>query len=236
QRYMGWYDANPVNLAVLPPADKSRRYVEAMGGAARVRALAATAHGQGDYRWAATLLNNVVQADPKDADAREALAKAYDQMGWQAESAIWRNMYLTGADELREGIKVGRGAGGSADMVANLPSGMIFDVLAIRLDPAKAGDARVAVIFDFPDRKERFLVTVRNGVLNAEPAGAGASADAVLTLPRPLLLQSLFTGAPLAAKVASGEAKITGNPLALQRLTSWFDRPAGDFPIVTRPE
>ena len=235
QRYMGWYDANPVNLAVLEPADQSARTVAAMGGAARVKALAAEAHGKGDYRWAATLLNNLVQAEPKDAEAREALARAYDQMGWQAESAIWRNMYLSGADELRGGVKTSRGAGGSADIVANLPSPMIFDLLAVRLNPEKAGEASLRVVFAFPDRKERYLVTVRNGVLNAEPAGEGARADATLTIPRGLLLQSLFTGAPLAAKVASGEARIEGNPLALQRLTGWFDRPAPDFPIVTRP-
>lgn len=237
QRYMGWYDANPVNLAVLEPADQAGRYVEAMGGAAKVKALAKAAHDKGDYRWAATLLNNVVTADPKDREAREALAGAYDQMGWQAESSLWRNMYLTGAAELRATGPLQVTAGtGSPDMVANLPSGMIFDLLAIRLDPDKAGDADLSVIFAFPERKERFLVRVHNRVLTSEPVAEGAKADATLTLPRALLLQSLFTGQPLAAKVASGEAKVEGNPLALMRLTGWFDRPTGDFPIVTRPE
>ncbi len=234
QRYMGWYDANPVNLIPIPPVDLARRYVAAMGGPAKVKAMAQTAHDKGDYRWAATLLNNVVQGDPSDKEARESLARAYDQMGWQAESAIWRNMYLTGAQELRGGVGPARTVG-SLDMISNLPSAMIFDVLAIRIDPAKAGDAKLAVIFAFPERKERWLVTVRNGVLNAEAAGEGVKADATLTVARPLLLQSLFAGAPLASKVAGGEAKIEGNPLALQRLTGWFDRPAGDFPIPESP-
>ncbi len=237
QRYMGWYDANPVNLAVLEPADQAGRYVEAMGGAAKVKALAKAAHDKGDYRWAATLLNNVVTSDPKDREAREALARAYDQMGWQAESSLWRNMYLTGAAELRAtGLLQVTAGTGSPDMIANLPSRMIFDLLAIRLDPDKAGDADLSVVFAFPERKERFLVRVHNRVLTAEPVAEGAKADATLTLPRALLLQSLFTGQPLAAKVASGEAKVEGNPLALMRLTGWFDRPGGDFPIVTRPE
>jgi alkyl sulfatase BDS1-like metallo-beta-lactamase superfamily hydrolase len=113
---------------------------------------------------------------------------------------------------------------------------MIFDLLAVRLDPEKAGDAKLRVIFAFPERNERFLVQVRNGVLTADPAADGDKADATLTLPRPLLMQSLLTGAPLAAKVMSGEAKVEGNPLALQRLTGWFDRPTPDFPIVTRPK
>ena len=235
QRYMGWYDANPVNLAVLPPADQAGRYVEAMGGAAKVIALAQAAYDKGDYRWAATLLNNGVLSQPGSADAKAALARTYDQMGYQAESSLWRNMYLTGAAELRGGVRPSLSAG-SPDMIANLPSPMIFELLAVRLDPAKVGDAQLRILFVFPDRKERYLVQVRNQVLTAEPAAEGARADATLTLPRALLLQSLFTGASLAPKVMSGEAKIDGSPLALQKLVGWFDRPAGDFPIVTRPE
>lgn len=235
QRYMGWYDANPVHLATLPPAEEAGRYVAAMGGADKVRALAQAAHDKGDYRWAAILLNNIVLSTPTDTAAKEALARAYDQMGYQAESALWRNMYLTGADELRSGVKA-TPAAGSSDMIANLPSPMIFDLLAVRLDPAKAGDSELRILFVFTDRNERYLVQVRHGVLTAEPAADGAKADATLTLPRALLLQSLFTGAPLAPKVASGEAKIAGNPFALQKLVGWFDKPAGGFPIVTRPE
>jgi alkyl sulfatase BDS1-like metallo-beta-lactamase superfamily hydrolase len=236
QRYMGWYDANPVNLAAMPPADQAARYVEAMGGAAKVKALARAAHDKGDYPWAATLLNNLVLADPADADARERLAGTYDQMGWQAESAIWRNIYLTGAGELRGGVPVGKGPSGSFDMVRNLPTPMIFDLLAVRLDPAKVGEGRAAVIFDFPERGERYLVRVANQVLTAEPAGQGAIADATLTVDRGLFLESLFTGKSMAGRVIAGEARISGDAAALQRLTGWFDAPKGDFPIVTRPE
>jgi alkyl sulfatase BDS1-like metallo-beta-lactamase superfamily hydrolase len=206
-----------------------------MGGAAKVIALAQAAYDKGDYRWAATLLNNVVLSQPGSADAKAALARTYDQMGYQAESSLWRNMYLTGAAELRGGVRPSLSVG-SPDMIANLPSPMIFELLAVRLDPAKVGDAQLRILFVFPDRKERYLVQVRNQVLTAEPAAEGARADATLTLPRALLLQSLFTGASLAPKVMSGEAKIDGSPLALQKLVGWFDRPAGDFPIVTRPE
>lgn len=235
QRYMGWYDANPVHLAVLPPADEATRYVEAMGGAGKVIALAKTAHDKGDYPWAATLLNNVVLAQPANAEAKEALAGVYDQLGYQAESSLWRNMYLSAAAELRGGVKAGPSAG-SSDMIANLPSPMIFDLMAVRLDPDKAGDAELRILFVFPERNERYLVQVRHGVLTAEPAGEGVKADATLTLARALLLQSMFTGAPLAPKVMSGEAKVDGNPMALGKMVSWFDKPTGAFPIVTRPE
>ncbi len=235
QRYMGWYDANPVSLAVLPPADEAARTVEAMGGSKRVMTLAGEAYDKGDYRWAAILLNKVVLADPSDAEAREALARVYDQMGYQAESALWRNIYLTGASELRGGIRPSPAAG-SGDMIANLPTEMIFDLLAVRLDPRKVGDDQLRIVFVFPERGERYLVQVRHGVLTAEPAEAEAKADATLTLPRALLLQSLFAGQPLGPKVMSGEAKVSGNPMALQKLTGWSDRPGAAFPIVTRPE
>lgn len=237
QRYMGWYDANPVNLAPIPPADAARRYVKAMGGRDKVLALAAEAHAAGDYPWAATLLNHVVLADPSDRAAREALATAYDQLGWQDESAIGRNMYLTGAQELRQGPPKGTGpATASLDMVRSLPTPMIFDLMAVRLDPAKVGDAEVSVIFAFPERNERYRVQVRNRVLTAQPVGEDATADATFTLPRDLFLQSLFTGKPLAGEVMAGRAKVSGDIGALQRLTGWFDAPKGDFPIVWRPE
>ncbi|MFZ5670176.1 MAG: alkyl/aryl-sulfatase [Pseudomonadota bacterium] len=235
QRYMGWYDANPAHLAALPPADEAGRYVAAMGGADRVVALAAAAHDKGDDRWAATLLNNVVLSEPENREAREALSRVYDQMGYRAESSLWRNMYLSGAAELRGGVRAGPSAG-SVDMIANLPTPMIFDLMAVRLNPDKVGDAELRVVFAFPERNERYLVQVRHGVLTAEPVAEGAKADATLTLPRPLLLASMFTGASLTPKVMSGEAKVQGNPLALQKLVGWFDRPAGDFPIVTRPD
>lgn len=234
QRYMGWYDANPAHLAVLPPAEEGRRYVEAMGGPDKVVALAQAAYDKGDYGWAATLLNNVVMADAGNAKAKGLLADAYEQLGYQAESAIWRNMYLTGTAELRNGVKPAPPTTGSADIVANLPSEMIFDLLATRLDPAKVGDDHVSILFVFPDRNERYLVRVRNDVLTAEPAGADDKADATLIVPRGLFLQSLFTGQSLAGKVLTGQVKIDGDVKALQKLTSWFDPPRGAFPIVTR--
>ena len=234
QRYMGWYDANPAHLSVLAPPEEGRRYVAAMGGAAKVMTLARASSQAGDYGWAASLLNHVVMADAKDQSARQQLAGVYDQLGYQAESAIWRNMYLTAAGELRGAAMAPRNASGSPDLVANLPSPMIFDLLAVRLDPAKAADQTLSVIFEFPDRGERFLVHVAHGVLTAEPTDAAAKSDATLTLARPLLLGSLLAGQALGPKIASGEVKISGDTTALARLVSWFTPPRPDFPVVTR--
>lgn len=235
QRYMGWYDANPAHLVPAPPADAGKRYVAAIGGAAKVRAMAKDAVGQGDYAWAASLLNHAVMADDSDTEAKTMLAAAYRQMGYQTENSLWRNIYLTGADELSGGVRKLPPSMAPLDMIAALDSQMIFDVLAIRLNADKAGDARLKIVFVFPDRNERFLVEVRNGVLVAQPAREGEIADATLTVARPVFLDSLFRGTSLAPKVASGEVKLEGDRAAMGRLTGWFDAFPTDFPIVTRP-
>jgi alkyl sulfatase BDS1-like metallo-beta-lactamase superfamily hydrolase len=236
QRYMGWYDANPAHLVPSPPADAGKRYVAAMGGAAKVKAMAKDAVGKGDYAWAASLLNHAVMADDGDKEAKALLAAAYTQMGYQTENSLWRNIYLTGADELRGGVRKLPASMTPLDMITALDSQMIFDVLAIRLNADKAGDARLRIVFVFPDRKERFLVEVRNGVLVAQPASGEEKADAILTVARPVFLESLFRGTSLLPKILSGEVKLEGDRAAMGRMTGWFDAFPTDFPIVTRPD
>lgn len=240
QRYMGWYDANPAHLEPAPPADAGKRYVAAMGGATKVKAMAKEAAEKGDYAWAATLLNHAVMADDGDKEAKTLLASAYDQMGYQTENSLWRNIYLTGADELRGGVRKLPASMTPLDMLAALDSAMIFDVLSVRLNPDKAKDARLRIVFVFPDRNERFLVEVRNGVLVAQPApksenGQGETVDATLTVARPVFLESLFTGKSLVPKILTGQVKLEGDRAALGRMTGWFDAFPTDFPIVTRP-
>lgn len=234
QRYMGWYDANPVHLAPEPPAETGKRYVAAMGGADKVKALAAEAAKAGDYVWAAKLLNHVVMGDEGDRAARNQLAGVYEQLGYQTENAIWRNMYLTATDELRGGVRKIPASMASLDMLQGLESQMIFDVLAIRLNAEKVGEARLKLAFVFPERNERFLVEVRNRVLVAQPLVEGEKVDATLTVARPVFLDSLFRGASLLPKILTGEVKLEGDRAALSRLSGWFDAFPNDFPIVTR--
>ncbi|ATC31568.1 alkyl/aryl-sulfatase [Caulobacter vibrioides] len=234
QRYMGWYDANPAHLIPSPPVDAGKRYVVAMGGAAKVKAMAKEAAAKGDYGWAASLLNHAVMADDGDKDAKTLLAGVYDQLGYQTENALWRNMYLTASDELRGGVRKLPPSMAPLDMIAALESQMIFDVLAIRLNADKAGDARLRMVFAFPDRNERFLVEVRNGVLVAQPSKGGEGADATLTVDRSVFLDSLFGGTSLLPKILKGEVKLEGDRAAMSRLAGWFDAFPSDFPIVTR--
>lgn len=234
QRYMGWYDANPAHLAPAPPAETGKRYVAAMGGADKVRVMAAEAAKAGDYAWAASLLNHVVMGDSGDKAARAQLAAVYEQLGYQTENAIWRNMYLTATDELRSGVRKAPASMAQQDMLQGLESQMIFDVLAIRLNAEKVGDARLKLAFVFPERNERFLVEVRNRVLVAQPLAAGETVDATLTVARPVFLDSLFRGTPLLPKILTGEVKLDGDRSAMSRLSGWFDAFPNDFPIVTR--
>ncbi|WP_337186500.1 alkyl sulfatase dimerization domain-containing protein [Phenylobacterium sp.] len=228
QRYMGWYDANPVNLAPLDPADAGARYVAMMGGREAVLAAARKAHDGGDDRWAGELANRLVMADGNDMAARALLAGVYDRQGAAAESAIWRNMYLSGAQELRGGVRAGPAQGGSLDFIRNTPTPMLLDLLAVRLDPDKAGEGAVAVDLTFPDRKERFRVRVKHSVLTYEADPAGGVADAAYTLPRAQFLTGALAGADLSKTATSGD------PAALGRLLSWLTPPRPGFPIVTR--
>lgn len=227
QYYMGWYDANPVHLAPLPPEEGGKRYVAAMGGAAHVRELAQSAYDAGDYPWAAELLNRAVFADPTDAAAKALLARCYDQLAWQSENAVWRNIYRTGATELRGGVRA-PGLRGDGGFLALLPTSDIFDMMATRLDPAKVGEAKATIAFVFPDRNERVAVSVANGVLTHR-ATIPAKVDATVTIKRADLIAALAGGAPL----APGVATIAGDRALLGRFAGWFDRPDPGFAIVT---
>lgn len=233
QYYMGWYDANPAHLAPLPPEEGGRRYVEALGGADRVRELAQAAYAKGDYGWAAELLNRAVFADPGDKAARDLLARSYDQLAWQSENSVWRNIYRTGATELRGGVPPAPPRAGGAGLAAALPPNDLFDVLAVRLDADKAGDATLRLAFVFPDRKAQVTVGIANGVLTHRPGPSIGPVDATLTVAYSDLLAALLGGVPLAPKIASGQAKIAGDASALQRLVGWLDRPDPSFAIVT---
>ncbi|MCR5877121.1 alkyl/aryl-sulfatase [Phenylobacterium sp. J367] len=226
QRYMGWYDANPVNLAPLEPADEAGRTVALMGGAERVLAEARKAFAAGDDRWAGALANRVVMSDPKNQAARDFLAGVYERQAAGAESAIGRNMYLTGALELRNGITPARGGGAAVDLIRSTPTPMLLDLMSVWLDPAKVGDAAFALDLAFPERKERFRVTVRNQVLTYEADPKGGKADAAVSMPRAAFL-AMSQGMPMPPGV---EGDVEG----LKQLMGWFTPPRANFPIVWR--
>ncbi len=165
QRYLGWYDANPANLNPLPPEPAAKRYVEAMGGATAVMALAEKAEADGELRWAATLLNHVVFADEHNTTARERLAGIYTKLAFESEAGTWRNIYLTGAQELRHGVAHLPPGGMSIDVLTATTTPMLLDFAAVRVNPSKASERTFKINIELTDRNEKHLITVENGVL-----------------------------------------------------------------------
>ena len=231
QRYMGWYDANPANLNPLPPTEEGVRFVRAMGGADRVMAEGQRAYDEGDYRWAARVLNHLVFAEPNHTAARTLLARTHRQMAYQAESAIWRNMYLSAARELEEGVQARNSVTQAADFVAATPTSYVLDLLAVRLNPERLGDRRFAFNLVFPERNESFAVSISNGVLVHE-AGVTLADAPTITAARAAFLQAMATGTMTQA-VLAGRVRITGNRRSLQGMNEVFDTPDANFPIVT---
>ncbi|WP_042883581.1 alkyl/aryl-sulfatase [Cupriavidus necator] len=233
QRYLGWYDGNPANLHPLPPEEAGKRYVEYMGGAARVLEQARASYARGEYRWVAEVLKHVVFADPSNQAARRLQADALEQLGYQTESATWRNAYLTGATELRDGPpKAGRRTA-SADVLRAMTDAMFLDYLAISLNGDRAAGKTVAINWVQPDTGKRYALTVENGVFRYKADAQHASPQATLTMPRAVLTGVLLGQTTLQAETQAGRARVDGDPQALGAWVALMDKFEPNFGIVT---
>jgi alkyl sulfatase BDS1-like metallo-beta-lactamase superfamily hydrolase len=233
QRYMGWFDANPANLDPLPPEPAAKKYVAAMGGPDKAMAIAKDAVRNGELRWAAMVLNHIVFDDEKNQPARNLLADVYTQMGYRAEAGTWRNIYLTGAQELRNGPVSLPPGGLSPDVLSATTTSMLLDFAAVRVNPEKATRQSFKLNIELTDRKEKHLVTVGNGVLVHEEGVEDANAGASLRMIRPDLLLTLFAGLPAKDRIAAGAITVTGNADLYLALVDLLEAPAPNFPIVT---
>jgi alkyl sulfatase BDS1-like metallo-beta-lactamase superfamily hydrolase len=234
QAYFGWYDGNPANLDPLPPVEESRKYVEAMGGAAEVLKKGQAAADAGDYRWAATLLNHLVFAEPDNSQAKALLASAYDQLGFRAESGPWRDFYLTGAYELRNGVSMTAiDPKKSVGLLLATPVDRFLDSMAVRLNGPEADGKRMTFNFIFEDAGETHVVELSNAVLHHRRAEAVPGADATVRLTRDLLVQLGIGEAGLKDLVMSDDLKVEGSRLKLLSFLSMIGKPNGLFPIVT---
>jgi alkyl sulfatase BDS1-like metallo-beta-lactamase superfamily hydrolase len=230
QRYLGWYDAVPANLNPLPPTVRAGKYVAAMGGAAKVISLAKTAMKSGDYRWSSDLLNQLVFANPANKAGRALLADSYEQLGYQAEASTWRNMYLSAARDLREGPKPGV-ATQSIDMISAIPTGLLLDTIATRLNPVLIGDKALSLNFNFADRSEKARITVENAVMITEMGEAHGTPAVTLSGPRQLFLGLFFLKLPLAQLEKAG-LKIDGDRSAIEALQAAIETPPTLFNIA----
>ena len=238
QFYLGWYDAHPANLDALPPVEAAKGYVALAGGPEALRATAQKAFDAGDFRWSAELLKHAVYANPKDIASRELLARSFEQLGYLAESAPWRNVYLSGALELRDGPPTqAQSRVAFADLLQHTPIERFLEAMAASLNAEKAGDGKLTIKMVFSDLKEAYVLRVANGVMRHEAIGPGQAvtdADATLTVTHPFFIRMLTGEAGALALLTSSETRIDGSRLALGRFFGLLDKPTGVFPIVTR--
>ncbi|WP_444920038.1 alkyl/aryl-sulfatase [Microbulbifer sp. CnH-101-G] len=232
-RYLGYFDGNPANLYPLPQEEAALRYVEYMGGGEKIIKRAREDYSQGNYRWVAMVLKHLVFAEPKNQEARYLLADAFEQLGYQAESGIWRNFYLSGARELRHGVELREEMRPPEEIVARVPLQLLFDAMAVRLNGEKAADADIRLNIEMTDNNNKYLVVVKNGVLHGYPDRHSEDPSASLALSSTdlRLMFSGLVGAPTMIK--EGRLKVRGNPLALIQFGRLFDKFDRNFNLVT---
>jgi alkyl sulfatase BDS1-like metallo-beta-lactamase superfamily hydrolase len=235
QRYLGFFDGNPAHLDPHPPAAAAQRYVRLAGGMQSLLAAARAAFDDGDYRWVAELCSHGVFADPDCLPARELHAEALEQLGYQSESAVWRNLYLVGAHELRHGpppAPSGRRVA-SADVARTLSIAQLWDALGARLDGPRAWSAHIVIAWDFTDVRERWTVTVENGALSAVENRLAADAHVTVTLTRTALDAMLLGEGDGAQLFASGAIAVAGDGVKLGEFLGLLDEGDAAFAIVT---
>jgi len=232
--HLGWYIGNPATLWELPPDEQAKRYVDMMGGADAVLKKAKEYYDKGDYRWVAEVVNHVVFADPNNQAAKNLQADTLEQLGYQAESGPWRNFYLTGAQELRNGVqKLPTPDTASPDTVKAMDLDLFFDFLAMRLKGPEVGDKHITLNLDFTDLKQKYTLEMVNGVLNHTEGVQAKDADATITLTRDTLNNIMLKQTTLKDAVSAGDVKINGNEGKLDELMSYMDNFDLWFNIVT---
>ena len=235
QRTSGWYDGNPANLNRLPRVEEAKKTLEYMGGADAVIARARGDFEAGNYRWVAEIMDQVAFADPSNQAARDLGADAFEQMGYLAEAAPWRNSYLLAAQELRSGV---RGAARSVpaitpEVLPVMPIGEVFDYLGTRIDGPRAGTANIVINWRFTDTRESLASTLAHGALTANPGKTASNAAATVTTTRKAFESVVLGQRTLADATAHGDFTTAGNAKALSDLWALLVDFKTGFAVVT---
>ncbi|MFJ7734898.1 alkyl/aryl-sulfatase [Lysinibacillus sp. NPDC097287] len=224
--YLGYYNSNPSDLDPLPQVDTAKKYVEYMGGEKNVMKQAEADYNEGQYRWVAQVLKNVVMANPTNEQAKNLLADAYEQLGYQAESAIWRNEYLTGASELRNGIDRDyyiQHKANTSGITASMPVQDFLNLLSVKLNGMKADKKHTTINLNVSNTDEKFVLTLENSVLHYKVGQVSTDADTTITLDKGTLF-GLGAGAiTIDQAVGTGKLEIVGSKDKLVELLSLLD-------------
>lgn len=234
QHYFGWYEGNPAQLNPLPPAESALRYVEFMGGSQTILERATESLSLGEYRWVAELLNHLVFAEPDNSAAKSLLAEAYLQLGYQAESGPWRDIYLSAARELTEMRSEGYYDPAFAKaFLEQVPLDQFMKALTVRLDADKAESERLVLNVFFTEQQTNYVLTVRNSVMHYQQKPPEADADASIALSKQLFVNILIGQMAVPELLTSDELKVEGSVLRLLKFFSLLGGSNDNFNIVT---
>ncbi|WP_076861044.1 alkyl/aryl-sulfatase [Bradyrhizobium mercantei] len=233
QRYLGWYDANPANLDPLPRAEAGRKFVEYMGGADTAIDRAQLDFEKGEFRFVAQVLSQVVFAEPNNKRARDLLADTFEQLGYMSESANWRNAYLLGAQELRQGVaSMPPRDRLPLETIAALRTEQLWDYLGARVIAPKAEDKMMVLNWEFSDTGETFILTLENCALTYLAGVQANTADATCTLTRGVLDTVIAKQTTFGEAIQAGTLKVEGDARKLDVLMSVLDTFTGVFEII----
>ncbi len=232
QFYLGWYNANPADLNPLPRAEEAKKQVEYMGGADATIKRAREDYKAGQYRWVASVMSKVVFADPANKEARALGADALEQLGYQSEAATWRNAYLLGAFELRNGVGPQPPALVNAELLKGISIDLAFDFLGVRLYAAKAEGKKIVINWTFTDLNQTYVMNLENSALTHTSGKLSDKADASVTLTRAALDAITLKQRTFLGSVLTGDVSVGGNPLKLRELFGLLDEFSTGFEIV----
>jgi alkyl sulfatase BDS1-like metallo-beta-lactamase superfamily hydrolase len=232
-RFLGHWDGNPATLIPLSPSDSAPLYVEMMGGSDKIMAKGRELQAQGKYLESVEILDKLVFAEPRNQPARDLLADAYEQLGYQMESTSLRNSFLQGTFELRSGMPTGTAPStGSADVIRSMPTGFWLDFLGISMDPKRAEGMNVTINLVLPDIGEKYLVELSNATLTNIEGFQSPKPDLTLTLNRADLNRVMLGVATFDSLAQEGKARFDGDRTAIYKIRDLLVTFTPDFEFI----
>jgi alkyl sulfatase BDS1-like metallo-beta-lactamase superfamily hydrolase len=232
-RFLGHWDGNPATLIPLSPSDSAPLYVEMMGGSDKIMAKGRELQAQGKYLESVEILDKLVFAEPRNQPARDLLADAYEQLGYQMESTSLRNSFLQGTFELRSGMPTGTAPStGSPDVIRSMPTGFWLDFLGISMDPKRAEGMNVTINLVLPDIGEKYLVELHNATLTNIEGFQSPKPDLTMTLNRADLNRVMLGVATFDSLAQEGKVRFEGDRTAIYKLRDLMVTFTPDFEFI----